>query len=326
MTRAWMALAALVISVPATLAQVGETYPKDAEVSDQKTGSVLIYNIYTSSATSANAQNTRINLTNANPYKDQDAYVHLFFVDGSTCTPADAYICLTANQTTSFLVSDIDPGVTGYLVAVAVDGTTGCPINFNWLMGDEYVKFASGHTANLGAEAIAAVAETPSSSCTTATFLAELSFDGVNYNLLPRVLAIDNIPSRADGNDTMIIINRIGGDLLIGASRIGSIFGLAYDDAEKPVSFTFSSGACQFRNVLSNNFPRLVPRFETFISAGRSGWMKFYSLEPNALLGAVINFNGAASANASAFNGGHNLHKLALTSASMTISVFPPGC
>jgi len=41
--------------------------------------------------------------------------VHLFFVDGATCSIADSLVCLTPNQTASFLASDIDPGTTGYI-------------------------------------------------------------------------------------------------------------------------------------------------------------------------------------------------------------------
>ncbi|MGH9850677.1 MAG: carboxypeptidase regulatory-like domain-containing protein, partial [Blastocatellia bacterium] len=123
--------------------------------SDQKPGSVLFYNIYSSSSANPNRENTRISMTNVDP--SRAAFVHIFFVDGATCSVADAFICLTANQTVSFLASDLDPGTTGYIVAVAVD-RNGCPINFNYLIGDEYVKFESGHQANLGAESIPAVA------------------------------------------------------------------------------------------------------------------------------------------------------------------------
>src|SRR5207249_11887622 len=145
--------------------------------------------------------------------------VHLFFVDGSTCTPADAFICLTPNQTMSFLASDFDPGTTGYIVAVAVD-ERGCPLNFNFLIGDEFIKLSSGHQANLGAEAIAAIAG-GLPVCDALAGTATLAFDGVSYNPLPRVLAVDNFPSQADGNQTQLIINRIGGNLLTGASRVG---------------------------------------------------------------------------------------------------------
>jgi hypothetical protein len=45
------------------------------------------------------------------------------------------------------------------------------------------------------------------------------------------------------------------------------------------------------------------------------------------LLGAVINFNAAASASPTAFNQGHNLHKLRLAPSSIfRIPIFPPNC
>jgi len=87
-------------------------------VSENKLGSVLFFNYYTSDALSSQV-NTRINLTNVHP--TQDIIVHIFFVDSNTCIIADAFLCLTGNQTTTFLASDLDPNVTGYLVAVAVD-------------------------------------------------------------------------------------------------------------------------------------------------------------------------------------------------------------
>ncbi len=290
-------------------------------MNDQKPGSVLIYNIYTSS-TNANQQNTRLSLTNTN--QTLPAFVHLFFVDGSSCSVADSILCLTANQTTSFLASDLDPGATGYIVAVAIDGN-GCPTNFNYLIGDEYVKFAGGHAANLGAEAITAIAG-GLPLCNNASVTATLAFDGISYNVVPRALALDNVGSHADGNDTLLILNRIGGNLAIGASTLGTVFGLMYDDSENVLSFSVT-GSCQLRNSLSNTFPRTTPRFENFIPAGRSGWLKVFSQSDIGLSGAAINFNPNAAASAGAFNQGHNLHVLTNTSAATyTIPVFPPGC
>jgi hypothetical protein len=41
----------------------------------------------------------------------------------------------------------------------------------------------------------------------------------------------------------------------------------------------------------------------------------------------MINANANAGAQANAFNGGHNLHKLTLSAAaSYTIPIFPPSC
>jgi len=301
----------------------GGPFPPTSAVSGQKPGSVLFFNVYTSSTSNPNAQNTRINITNTDPQRA--ARVHLFFVDVSSCSVADAYICLTANQTTTFLASDLDPGTTGYLMAVAVD-ENGCPINFNALVGDEYVKFASGHAANLAAQSFAGL---PGGrpACDETSSTAVLRFDGVSYNRAPAVVALDNIPSRADGNDTLLIVNRLGGNLGIGAATLTGIFGLFYDDAERGVSFGFTPASCQFRSSITNNFPRITPRFEQFVPAGRSGWLKLSQQDGGAILGAAINFNPNAGTSAGAFSQGHNLHVLTLTeSVSITIPVFPPSC
>jgi len=286
-------------------------------------GSILFFNTYTSNAATPNTENTRVALTNTDPARK--AIVHLFFVDGATCAAADAFICLTPNQTTSFLASDLDPGTTGYIVAVAIDDQ-GCPANFNHLIGDEYVKFASGHAANLAAESFQAIAG-GLPKCDEASTTAAINFDGVSYSRAPRALAADNIPDRASGNDTLLIINRVGGNLGASAQTLGAIFGILYNDAEQGFSFSFNPGACQFRSILSNNFPRTTPRLEQIIPAGRSGWMKLWSSNDAGLLGAMINSNANAGANAGAFNQGHNLHKLTLTtSASFTIPVITPSC
>ena len=299
----------------------GAIPPAISEMSDQKAGSVLVYNLYTSS-TDPTRQNTRINLTNS--HAQLSAYVHLFFV-AEGCSVADSYLCLTANQTTSFLASDLDPNTTGYLVAVAVD-LQGCPTNFNYLAGDEYVKLATGHAANLSAQAFAAIAG-GSSLCDATATTATLSFDGISYNQIPQTLAGSSMGSKADGNDTLLIINRIGGNLGTGAATLGTLFGVFYDDAETPLSFSLA-GSCQLRGSLTNNFPRTTPRFESFIPAGRTGWLKLFSQEADVgILGSLINFNANAANVAGAFNQGHNLHALTFSATNtIIIPVFPPGC
>ncbi|MBK9312782.1 MAG: hypothetical protein IPM55_00815 [Acidobacteria bacterium] len=310
----------ILLSLPVMAADPGVAYPVDGVVSDQKAGSVLIYNIYSSSATSPATENTRINITNTNAYSS--IAVHLFFVDGSSCSPADSILCLTANQTASFLTSDFDPGTMGYLIAVAIDGT-GKPVPFNYLIGDLFVKFSSGHEANLGAEALAAN-QLPQYSDTDVT--VTLAFNGAQYDRMAATVAVDNIPSRVDGNDTMVILNRPSGNMAVGADGIGSVAGLLFNDAENAFSFTFRTVQCQYKFSFSNTVPRTVPRFTTVVPNGRSGWAKMFTYTGAPLLGAVINYNPAAAASATAFNQGHNLHKLTLTNSTMEIPVFPPNC
>jgi hypothetical protein len=302
----------------------GTPYPAASDISDQKAGSVLFYNLYSSNATNPALENTRINITNTSAF--DSITVHLIFVDGVTCSPADATICLTQNQTASFTTADMDPGTMGYIVAVAVDRTTGCPTNFNFLIGDAYVKLASEHRANLAAEAISAL-NISSQACSVLDGLATLVFDGTQYNRLPQVLAVSGIASAVEGNSTLLVINNPSGNLATGANSVGAVFGILYNDAEIPASFTFNTARCQIKEVLSNNFPRTVPRFTSMIPAGRSGWMKLWSPSNRPLLGAVINYNSAEPILPSAFNHGHNLHKLTLLpSTSFTIPVFPSFC
>ncbi|HWQ35730.1 MAG TPA: hypothetical protein VNQ79_22995 [Blastocatellia bacterium] len=319
---AQMFLVLAILALPAVAALAGEPGLVIADapiVSDQKAGSVLVFNLYASSSTNPSAENTRINLTNTN--STEGTIVHLFFIDGRTCSVADSFVCLSKSQTTSILASDVDPDVMGYLIAVAVNDA-GLPIKFNYLIGDEYIRLISGHAANLAAEAISAL-DPPTQA--TPEMTVALSFDGVAYNYLPRALAIDSIPSAKDGNETLLVINRIGGSLVSGAATIGSVFGIMYDQQEAGYSFSFSPGTCQYRATLSDSFPRTTPRFTNVIPAGSTGWAKFWGTTDKALLGAVI--NKAVTLSAATFGGGHNLHKLTWTKAgSFEIPVFTATC
>lgn len=294
-------------------------------------GSVLIYPIYTSSPSNPSNQNTRINLTNTN--EDRTACVHLFFVDGSNCSVADSFVCLTPNQTLTVQASDFDPGVTGYLIAVAVDCVNGCPVKFNYLIGDLYTKFSSGHAANLKAHEVRVLQPAADFErvCMSDDLTATLKFDGTVYEALPRVLAADNLASPVDGNSALLILDRINGDLSTSLNSIGSAFGMLFDDLESPFSFSFSGG-CQFRNTLSSSFPRTTPRLNQIIPAGHGGWLKLWATgsasdpEP-AIIGATINFNPNAGSNPEAYNQGHSLHTLTLTQkATLVMPVFPPTC
>jgi hypothetical protein len=327
-----MAMLIFIASSTASLAaEPGTSYPASAEVSDQKAGSVLVYNFYSSDAIGGVNNNTKFSITNTSA--TLPVTVHLFFVSEG-CSVADYNVCLSPNFTGAYLVSELDPGITGYLVAIAIDSATGWPISHNFLIGDAKIKYPSGQnilSANLPAEAFAAVFTGIMPVFNPSSTTAVLNFSGTTtgYNRVPTTLALSNIPSRADQNETTLILIRFGGNLMEAADTLPRIFGLLYNDQETSFSFTITSGTCQKRLVLSDQEPRTVPRFTTIIPAGRSGWMKLYTLSGNVgILGSMINFNPNAATRADVFNGGHNLHKLTFSSTpvSLTIPVFPASC
>jgi hypothetical protein len=297
------------------------SFASDTAGSGQKAGSVLFFNAYTSDPTSPMTQDTKFAITNTN--MSAGVALHLFFIESAEGLTADFVVCLTPNQTVTYNTSDLDPGTEGYIVVVAINGS-GAPIVFNHLIGDEYIKFPSGHQAVLPAVAVRAkVAPT----VTPVDVVAELNFNGSMYEQLPSLLAIDNIPSRASNNDTMVIINQPGGDLAVKANSIGSVFGLLYNDTENGYSFSLTSVRSQLKFSFNNSTPRTAPRFTTVVPDGRSGWVRMNGLSNAPLLGAMINFNSGSSGVPTAYNGGHNLHHLRLSSSiTIRVPVYPASC
>ena len=308
-THAALSLLALIVLSGAALAGDPGTRLQLVVPSDQQGGAVLVYNAYTSDASNPATADTRVNITNTNQVSG--IAVHLFFLRGTDCNVADSFLCLTENQTASFQMSDLDPGVSGYIIAIA-SNSNGIPVSgFEFLIGDAYVKYATGHAANLGAVALPAI-------------LSGITNDGTTANIAvtsARVLAVDNIPSRADGNDTLLILNRIGGDLAAGVGSVGGVFGVVYNDVETPYSFSFNGGSCQFRNSIASPTPfRTTPPINSIIPSGRSGWIR---LTPNnSLLGAAINRNTMAAG----FNGGHNLHVLTIQNVTLAVPIIVSNC
>ncbi len=326
-----------------------------------KPGSMLFFDIYTSKIGDA-TENTRMNITNTHP--NRPVLVHFFFVRKSDCTLADAYICLTANQTFSFLASEYDPNETGFLFAVAVNAN-GVPISHNYLIGDLYVKSTFGTTsyfqANLGAMAFSArrlwlpapgstvqnpignlVAWADGAAGNAWAFdpsRAGLSFGDYRsdveenlYDNVPNRLAIDNIQSIADGNNTLMILHSMQGKVdQVGA--IGSLAGQVYNDTEKGFSYQLRGFSCLETRLLNNDLIRIPTTYSKVIPAGRTGWMFLQSPLNNAqgmpnlgLMGATIVSNSKVATDKAAFNGGHHMHFLsAKENPGFAIPVFPLG-
>ncbi len=318
--------------VMARAADPGNPLSADAGVNDQKMGSVLVYVVYTSSATTRGEQNTRINIKNHSTVSA--AFVHLYFVSDITGAIADAFICLFTTQTASFLASDIDPGITGYLVAVVVDGVNGCPLSFNSLSGDEYLKLSGGHLAQINATTFAAGYSGVMAGCNANSTTATLLFNGSNtgYDQVPRVLAAEKIPSPTEGNNTMFFLMRLGGNFAVGlgnpaGNALGSLTGFLVDDASNQYPFSLTTSNRLLAASISNSFPATTPNVSVLVPPSRRAWMKIYSTDDVGLLGALISFNPNMATTRTAFSGGQSLHALTLsTSNSLIVPVFPPSC
>ena len=177
-------------------------------------GSVLLFNLYHSGASRLPGEESRIALTNTHP--TSPVFVHLFFIDGVTGGVAQQSVSLSPNQTFSFLAGEVDPGVTGSLLAVAVDAR-GCPRRFNHLIGEVAVRFEGGASAHLGAIGVPALA-TGEMPCSADTSTVPLRFDGQMYAPFARALAVSGLGAPADGQRSWLVINRLGGALGEGGS------------------------------------------------------------------------------------------------------------
>jgi hypothetical protein len=286
-------------------AAFAQGYPiGSSHLSDIKPGSVLFYNRYTSNPANPQQGDTQINITNTS--QNSDVTIHLFLVDGSTCSVADSFVSLTQNQTTSFLMSDYDPGVVGYVVAVAVSG--GSPTQFNFLIGDEYIRETDGRAYNLPAVAVAKRSAGSVEPGTEGT--ATMNFDGIDYEQLPASVAVSSFNSQATDN-TQVHLYVPGANLIIGSSpTTTTIFTLVYDDTERVFSTTtrfVCYGTLQLSSlrIAGGSLNNIVP-------AGRTGWIRFNG-GGRPLLGAVTQRGNV-------FTGAHNLHALTLV-PSYSISI-----
>jgi hypothetical protein len=289
-------------------------------VGDQKPGSVLFFNRYTSSASNPALEDTKLNLTNTSP--NATAYVRLFLVNSATCETTDYGICLAAQETMSLQLSDLDPGVKGYLVAVATN-PQGEPIQFNWLIGNVIVKQSAANIGRLFTAVLGgmAIAKRNSSVVANTNGVAEMIFDDVNYERLPGQIAFDSVPSQFNGsNSTTVSLFRPTPNLT-GEVTSTSVQLTAWgrDDQNEVIS----TGG----NVLAtcySDFAVVALRFNPttiaqLLPTGATAWFAASSVEGQPLMGSHLNSGD--------FNGGGNARPLTfVTEYKIRVPVTPVTC
>ncbi len=308
----------LLILGTSTIGSFADDVSGPAEV----TGSVLAFPYFTSNL--ANDWDTRITIANTDYYRREGAaapvlatvYAHIFIIDGQTCSQADQYVCLTPHATISFLASEIDPEVTGYLLVVAVDGNTGNPINQNSLIGDAFVS-EGRYVGNYGASAFRAYGNPG------INMDGSLNFgDLVNgYDFVPTRYAF-SIQSPVDTPGQRIVTASLSGDLsngiLAGAGQ--STVGFVYNGNEKPFgSFAgFHQGGCQAITVIGLTSPRVPTGMAKVVPAGQVGTM---TLTTRPTVGLFMTPTGNNK-----WSGIRGLHKTRYSTANLLIPIFSPVC
>ncbi len=294
----------------------------NVQVSDQKAGSLLVYSYYTSKA--QDRRDTRVTISNPGA---KSVAIHLFLMDGGNCSQADQFLCLTPNASLAFKTSELDPEVTGWILAVAVDPNDGRPIAANTLIGNAYV-IDGDYVGNYSAESFwatgdpAIVAGANAGAYGTAT----LKFNGGagtgGYDMLPTQFALE-VQSINDSVGQKIVTVGMTGDLTsgspTGAGQVG--IGQLYNGNEKPFgSFTrILNDGCQASVVLSGSVPRVPLGMGVLIPPGQVGTMKFF-------IGGGVGLFMTSKSLGNRWSGIRNLHKISVLEKTLIIPIFTPAC
>ena len=281
-------------------------------VSAQKTGSVLVFPYYTSAL--GGGSDTRLTISHTGGGTALN-YVHLFMIDGATCQASDFYLCLTPNASFSFRTSDYDPGVTGYVLAVAVNAQ-GIPIRNNAFLGNAFVntpEFADTY----GAEAFAANSEAVA---LVANDTAQLFFDSIGYDGIPNQFAVE-VQSPLDAPNQQLVLASLNGNLttsqLSGAAQVGT--GLVINGNETPTGsfINWLTGGCQVIAQVTATTPRVPSGMSKVIPKGQSGTILF---NVGGAVGLVM------TPRTTMWSGIRTLHKTRTAVRTITIPVFAPTC
>jgi hypothetical protein len=297
--------------------------------SDQKAGSVLVFPYYTSASDgSFSKSDTLIQISNVCNGAATSAgvpnysFLHLFFMNGSNCSPADTFVCLTPNGSIQIKASDYDPTLTGYLIAVAVDAQ-GRPTQNNCFIGSAFVRDdTNGVIDSYGAEAFWKY--TPGSISAAVGSSAAINLNGVDYDGAPvQFSAQVQDPALAD---EFVVLASVNGDLgtaLSSTTQTG--VGVLYRADEAPASFQPQIGAgCFSVTAVDKTKIRIVPgNLDTFLKDSY-GYLKFNVSSP--AVGLLISKQGPANQAGNRWSGIRTLHKTAVGAATLSAPCFPPFC
>ncbi len=292
-----------------------------ARVSDQKPGSVLAFPYYTSGAPvpMVSPNDTRISITHSSApgARVYDAFVHVFLIEGTSCAQLDFFVCLTRGASFVFNTSAMDPDMTGYIIAVAVNGM-GLPIQNNVLIGNAFVN-TPDYYGNYGAESFAA---NSANLYTDYGPTARLYFDGIGYDAVPKEFTVEiQSPVDVPSPFQKIVVAGMIGDLststMSGAAQV--MAAQVINDTERAVA-SFSrvvSGGCQTMGNITATTPRVGGGMAALIPAGRSGTIKF---KVGGGVGLLLTPRNTT------WGGIRTLHKTATVATSLTIPIFMPTC
>lgn len=287
---------------------------------DQKPGSILFFNRYSSSASNPLVEDTRLSIANTNPI--ESVYIRMFLVDSATCQVTNMSFCLAPQQSFSLQMSDLDPGVKGYVMAVAVNAN-GEPAQFNWLVGNAIVKQPASNIGRPYASVLSAyaVARRKNDAIINNNGLAEMIFNDDQYDRLPGEIAFDSVPSQANTvNSTILSLYRPLTDMTGGASSIGvQLTGWGMDSQNQVVSSTGSLSLTCYRDFSLASL-RLSPiPIGQFLPSGTTAWFIATSNDLLPLMGVQLNSGD--------YNSGSNARSLNFSAEyRIKIPVLPVTC
>lgn len=329
MTRIATLFAALLVCASPTLAQGTFGGPvSNPRVSAQKAGSVLVFPYYNSDPSGDFAKSdTLLTITNvadgSSTVQGAPNYqvLHLFFISGSNCAPADTFVCLTPNGSIQILASAYDPMVRGYLIAVALDAN-GAPTQNNSFIGSAFIRDTTNGLAD-GYNAEAFQRRTNAPAVIDADGSALLQFDGMEYEQAPAQFSVQVQDPAV--SDQSIILTSVSGDLGAGLAPTGQRnVGVLYRADERPASFQPKAGGCMtILDVTNTNF-RVVPGPLTAFLKDSYGYLKFNVSAP--AVGLLFNRQSAAGTGRNRFAGVRPLTVTGLGSTTLRMPMFSPYC